>query len=272
MNYQQIKNWKDIPQLELLKNLQNPPKFLYFMGSWNPDLFSSCVAIVGSRRMTSYGRQVVEMIVPTIVQEGKTIVSGFMYGVDQYAHQVCIDHGGKTIAVLGWGIAEPFKDSDERLANAIIDNGGLILSEWEYQKPTLWTFPLRNRIIVGLSQEIIIVEAAAKSGSLITAEIAYKMNKTLYAVPGPITNAMSEGANALIAEGKARLWQPKKRSIPSHQSSNNPILKALETEPLTSNEIARKTGMPIDQVGAELTMLVLCGHVVERDGMYSRAL
>jgi DNA processing protein len=258
----------DAKQIPGLADLKKPPKTLYAVGQWNQNLFSNCVAVVGSRRMTSYGRQVVEQIVPQLVMQGKTIVSGFMYGVDQYAHQVCLEHGGKTIAVLGWGIDQKLKGADKTLAGQIIAHGGILLSEWEHQTATLWTFPLRNRLIVGLSQEVIVVEAAAKSGSLITAEIAFKMKRKLWAVPGPITSIMSEGTNALIAKGKATMWTASNTSSTSPVVSH-PLLKILKDEPLSPNEIARKTKQSVAQIGAELTMLALCGQVIERDGKYS---
>jgi DNA processing protein len=264
MNYQII----DLKQLSGLADLQKPPKQLYCIGNWNIELLNNCVAVVGSRRMTNYGQQVIEKIVPDLVMKGKTIVSGFMYGVDQYTHQVCLDHGGKTIAVLGWGIKEPLQGNDKKLAEQIIEKGGLLLSEWEDQKGTLWTFPMRNRIIVALSEEVFVIEAAVKSGSLITAEIAEKMKKKLWAVPGPITSKMSEGTNALIAEGKAAMWLDKPTTLPS-QSPSHPLLKILEDESLTTNEIARKTKRSIAEIGAELTMLVLSGQIIEREGKYS---
>ncbi len=235
--------------------------------TYDKTAFANCIAVVGSRRMTSYGREVIEKIIPHLVMEGKTIVSGFMYGVDQYAHDICIQCGGKTIAVLGWGIAEPFKDTDVLLAKNIIEHEGIILSEWEYQKPSIWTFPLRNRIIVGISQEVIIIEAAEKSGSLITADLAIQMKKPLWAVPGPITSVMSKGTNRLIAEGKARPWIDMSKQ---HQSSSeHPLVALLAHESLTANELARKTNQPIEQVSADLTILVLSGVIVERNGKYS---
>lgn len=263
MNYTTI-NTSDLPSLSTMKK----PKTLYIMPkTYDETVFTNCIAIVGSRRMTSYGREVIEKIIPHLVIKGKTIVSGFMYGVDQYAHDICVQCGGKTIAVLGWGIAEPFKDIDAALAKKIIDHGGVILSEWEHQQPSVWTFPLRNRIIVGLSQEVIMIEAAEKSGSLITADLAIKMKKLLWAVPGPITSVMSKGTNKLIAEGKAKAWI----DMPTEQqsTSEHPLVALLAHEPLTANELARKTNQPIEQVSADLTMLVLSGAIVERNGKYS---
>src|SRR3989338_4321576 len=115
---------------------------VFYQGQWNDHIFDKCIGIVGSRHMTTYGRQVIEKIVPQLVLQDWTIVSGFMHGVDITAHQTCIDCGGKTITVLGWGINHQLKDHQERqLQQQIIDTGGLLLSLWENQLGTNWTFP-----------------------------------------------------------------------------------------------------------------------------------
>lgn len=267
MDYQEIKNWQKIPQLQKLLDLSTPPKTLFLQGNLNPKIFEHCVAIVGSRKMTGYGERVIEKIVPQLIQQGKTVVSGFMYGVDQYAHQVCIESGGVTIAVLGWGIDKKLTGSDLKLANSIIKNGGILLSEWESQEPTHWTFPVRNRIVAALSEEVIIVEAAEKSGSLITARLASKLKRTLWAVPGPITSRISAGTNHLIATGIAKMWLGKTAQIPK-QSDDDPILEILLNEALTASELARKLNIPVAEIGARLSILLLSGQVTEIDGKY----
>ncbi len=251
-----------------LSDLSSPPKDLFLSGSNDPTLFENCVAIVGSRRMTSYGRQVIEQVIPPLVLAKKTIISGFMYGVDQYAHQVTLDTGGRTVAVLGWGIDIPPEETDQKLASAIIAGGGALLSEWESQKAALWTFPARNRIVAALAQEVIVIEAAHKSGSLITAQLAKKLHRTLWAVPGPITSRTSQGTNALIASGDALLWSGTVQEKITAKTTD-PLLSLLQSEPLTSDEIARKLGMPIAQIGAQLSLFAISGSVIERDGKYS---
>ena len=145
MDYLKFDNWRKLPELKRLKDASPSPKELFYFGKWDKNIFKNCVAIVGSRRMTNYGKTVLQKMIPKLVFEGKTIISGFMYGVDQYTHQLCLDNGGKTIAVLGWGITYPLSSYDLKLAKEIISKGGLLLSEWENQKPLLWTFPVRNR-------------------------------------------------------------------------------------------------------------------------------
>lgn len=241
---------------------------LYYQGEWREELFAKCVAVVGSRRMTEYGRRAIEKIVPQLVQDGWTIVSGFMYGVDQYAHRTCVECGGKTIAVLGWGIDERLEASDQRLAEEIISSGGLLVSQWEDQKPALWTFPARNRIVAAIARETIVIEAALKSGSLITADFTLKLGKKVWAVPGPITSRVSEGTNQLIAEGKASIWQS--RRVEERESVSSPILKMIENEGLDASEIARKLCQSIESIGAQLSLLTLSGEIEERGGKFYR--
>lgn len=244
------------------------PKQLWYRGKWDKKLFVKCMTIVGSRRMTDYGRRVIEKIMPRLVQDGWTIVSGFMYGVDQYVHQTCLDCGGKTIAVLGWGISNRIQGTGDRdLAEKIINTGGLLMSLWENQAGTLWTFPARDRVMAYLGQELIVVEAGIKSGSLITAEMAIKMKKTVWAVPGPITSSVSAGTNQLIADGKGKIWIGPGVRIQESEVSN-PIIELIENQGLDASEIARRLGRSVSDVGAELTMLILKGNVEERVGKY----
>jgi DNA processing protein len=238
---------------------------LYYRGTWDDKLFTKCMTIVGSRRMTDYGRRVIEKFVPQLVQDGWTIVSGFMYGVDQYAHKICMDCGGRTIAVLGWGI-------DQESDTKIIESGGLLVSLWKDQVGTLWTFPARDRVMAALGHELIVVEAAAKSGSLITANMALSLGRRVWAVPGPITSSVSIGTNRLIAEGKAKIYQYHPLDPPLKLRGGNPqegvILDLIQDQGLDTSEIARKLGRTASDVGAELTMLILKGDVEEREGKY----
>lgn len=267
MDYREIIAWKKIPQLNKLLDLSTPPKNLYFKGSWDPKIFENCTSVVGSRKMTDYGQRVVEKAVPQIVTQGKTVVSGFMYGVDQYAHKMCLENGGKTIAVLGWGIDQKLTGDDLKLATKIIEGGGLLLSEWESQQPTHWTFPARNRIVAALADDVIVIEAALQSGSLITARIANKLKKTVWAVPGPITSRTSIGTNKLIADGKAKMWLGELMQTTLLQS-DDPILQILDLEALTADELGRKLSLPIAEVGAKLSILLLSGVILEKGGKY----
>lgn len=267
VDYQKLQDWQNIPQLKGLLDLPTPPKELFYTGNFNPAIFEDCVAVVGSRKMTDYGQRVIEKMIPQLVGQGQTIVSGFMYGVDQYAHQTTVEGGGKTVAVLGWGIDTKLTGSDLRLAKQIISSGGLIVSEWQSQRPTHWTFPVRNRIVAGLCREVIVVEAAKISGSLITARIAYGLKRQLSAVPGPITSKQSTGTNNLIASGKAKIWLGEANQA-KPISSEDPILQILDNETLGADELARKMKTPISEVGAALSLLLLSGQVLEKGGKY----
>lgn len=268
MDYQEVGNWQKRQELKRLLDLSTPPKKLYFKGRWRSEIFQNCTAVVGSRKMTDYGARVVEKIIPQLVSQGQTIVSGFMYGVDQYAHEVCVEGGGVTVAVLGWGISNKLSSEDAKLAKKIIDSGGLLLSEWQDQKGAHWTFPLRNRIVAALCQDIIVVEAAENSGSLITARIALRLKRQVWAVPGPITSRTSRGTNKLIAEGKAKMWLGESQmQLPITQNSD-PLLQILENEALTADELSRKLNLPVSELGAQLSLLLLSGQIMEKGGKY----
>lgn len=244
---------------------------LYYKGIWDDKLFTKCMGVVGSRRITNYGHQVVEKIVPQLVFDHWTIVSGFMYGVDIAAHTACLQCGGKTIAVLGWGINYKNDSHDQKLMDQIVDSGGLVLSLWEDQAGTNWTFPARNKVVAEISHELIVVEAAAKSGALLTATMVRNLHKPIWAIPGPITSSVSAGTNKLLADGLAKPWLGK-ASQPSSPTSTNSlqksILNILQNETLDSSEISRKLNISIEKISVELSLLNLTNAVLEKDGKY----
>jgi DNA processing protein len=250
------------------------PKELWFEGGWDLKLFTHCVAVIGSRRITEYGRRVVDQLVPRLVEDGFTIVSGMMYGTDQAAHKTALECGGKTVGVMGWGINYAgIADEDKALGRRITESGGLIISEWEKQAGTLWTFPQRDRIMAALAEEIYVVEAADRSGALITADWGIKLGRRIKAVPGPVTSKVSEGTNRLLADGKAEAWTGWKteigpRSVAKRDTVETEIYRLIENETLSADEISRKTGISVDKVGAKLTMMVIAGEVKENDGKY----
>lgn len=268
MDYKEVANWQKLPELKNLLDLSTPPQHLYYLGTWDPQLFKNCAAVVGARKMTLYGQRVTEKLIPNLTVQNTTIISGFMYGVDQYAHRTCVESGGKTIAVLGWGINTKFQGDDVQLANQIVENGGLLLSEWEEQKASHWTFPARNRIVAALSEKIYVVEAAMQSGSLITAKLALKLKRELFAVPGPITSRTSMGTNKLIEDGKAKMWLGQDTPHITKPQNDDPILKILENEALSADEVALKLTLPVSQIGATLSLLLLSGKLSEKGGKY----
>ena len=268
MDYREVRNWKEKKELKGLLDLSTPPKHLYYQGTWDPQLFVKCAAVIGSRKMTLYGEKVVEKLVPSLIAQGYTIVSGFMYGVDQYAHNICVKNGGRALAILGWGITTPLSGSDKKLANEIIANNGLLMSEWEDQKAAHWTFPARNRIVAALSLDVYVVEAAEHSGSLITARLAHKLKRKLWAVPGPITSRTSLGTNTLLADGKASMWVGQDSVRVAQKHSDDPILTLLDEQVLTIDEMYRKLPLSVQEIGARLSVLLLQGAIGEKEGKY----
>ncbi|MCK5199756.1 MAG: DNA-processing protein DprA, partial [Spirochaetales bacterium] len=182
-------NYIDITSDEypyLLRQIKDPPPKLYFRGNWDPDIFKETLSVVGSRRMTRYGEIITHSLVSAIASKEITIVSGFMYGIDAQAHNAALESGGRTIAVMPCGIEKIHPEYQSDLHERILNNNGLVVSEYTGDAPpALWTYPRRNRIIAGLSPLLLVVEAGIKSGALITAKIAAKYNKKIFAVPGP---------------------------------------------------------------------------------------
>ncbi len=269
----------------LLKRLKDPPRELYYRGTWDNSLFKKSLAVVGSRRSTSYGERVCDQLILGLVMEKVTIVSGFMYGIDSLAHQKTLEFGGKTVAVLGGGLDILYPPENEKLYLDIIASGGLIISEYPAdQQPQLWTFPRRNRIVAGLSSlGVLVIEAGKKSGSLITAELARKLKKPTFAVPGPITSSTSAGTNGLIKEGLAKMvlcagdiikisaLKTTKTGIENQSSASDveqKILAILSAEPLTLDEIARKLSINIIETSQTLTMMTIKNTVEEKNGKY----
>src|SRR3989344_7263450 len=294
-----IKGQKEYPAL--LEELGDAPKQLYYKGNWDTALFEKCLAVVGTRRMTSYGKRVTEELVGEIAAAGITIVSGFMYGIDATAHKAALRVGGKTIAVMPCGIDMIHPADQADLYKEILDSVGLVISEYEGNfKPLLWTYPKRNRIVAGLSQATLVVEAGEKSGSLITANFAKKYKRKLFAVPGPLTSSASVGIMQLIREGASVATSAQDvldyfrshygfsfgftphpsagRDVGSHAVQKNrsarptaleeKILEQLRAEPLEADQLARTLKVGIAQLGAALSTMQLSGIIQEQGGKY----
>lgn len=258
---------------------------LYYKG--NIDLILSDqprLAIVGSRRMTEYGAKVIEKWMIELIHAGVIIVSGFMYGVDQKAHKECIDNGGKTVTVLGWGIDWQVSENDVEVYEKIIETGGLILSEYEGEKPAeLWTFPARDRVMAGICDAVLVVEAAEKSGSLITAKFARSFGKKVLAVPGQVTSKVAEGTNGLIKRGEGIMVSSasdilKEMNLSAGQMSllvdrysSDPVMSLLSDEPKTVDEISRILKINMTELLSKLTEMSLLGVVEERGGKFWKA-
>jgi len=267
---------------ESLKELKKPPKTLFYRGNFKQNLFQKSLAVVGTRQMTQYGRQVTEKLIADLVAAKITIISGFMYGVDTEAHRQCLEYGGRTVAVLGSGLNIIYPQENESLYEQILAKKGLMLSEYPADtKPQLWTFPQRNRIVAGLaSLGVLIIEAGAKSGSLITARLAKQLGKKIFAVPGPITASVSAGTNHLIKTHQAKIVTSsedilgKKITKPTLFADQklDPLEKkichALEAEPLLADELTKITGQPIISINQTLAMMNIKGLIEETNGKF----
>ena len=275
---------------ESLRWIQNPPKKLFYRGNWNQEILVNCLAVVGSRRVTGYGEAVINKIIPGLVRAGLTIVSGFMSGVDSLGHQVCLDSGGKTIAVFGCGLNQLVPAGNDKLYDRILDQGGLVVSEYEKEvKARLWTFPQRNRIVAGLSKGVLVIEGGENSGSLITAKLAKRQAKPVLAIPGPVTSSQSAGTNWLIkngaeivlnsddvlkALGMERLHSRHSRGEKIHTSGvecseiESRIMEELSKEPLETDDLSRKLGIDIVILSQTLSLMSLKGLVEEKSGRY----
>ena len=272
-----------------LAQIDTPPFLLYYKGNFPTS--PTQIGIVGTRKITGYGKTVTEALTTDLVKAGLTIVSGLARGVDTVAHKTCIEHGGKTIAVLGGGLNTIYPPENAGLARQIELESGCILSEFPPEYPHLaGNFPARNRIIAGLSIAIIVTEAAEDSGSLITARFAAEQNKEVFAVPGPITSSLAQGPLSLIKDGAKLVSSSEdilsELGISSDKLTNdrkneliavldpisNQIFEIIKNEPRHLDEISRELNLQPAQTSAILIRLEIQGLVKNiGSGIYSTA-
>ena len=190
-----------------LKHCEDGPLVIFVKGEANlcaPRMMS----IVGTRRLTEYGKLMTRKLVESLVPYGVTVVSGLAYGIDGEAHKACVDFGVPTIAVLGHGLNKIYPPAHTRLANEMVDNGGALISEFTIDsKPDRENFPQRNRIVAGMCDATLVIESAASGGSIITAELANSYHRDVFAFPGRVGDPRSEGCNKLIKGHKAALFE-----------------------------------------------------------------
>lgn len=258
----------------LLKEIYDPPLCLYVRGEL-PVNTDKNIGIVGSRRVTNYGSRIGKHLAESASFANWTVVSGLAYGIDAVAHQAVVEANGKTIAVLGGGLARVHPQDHVPLAKKIIETGGAVISEFPMEfSPNKWSFPMRNRIISGLSQGVVVVEAGLRSGSLITAKCALDQGRTVFAVPGQADNPQAKGTNQLIKTGakltesfddvleefeflpglkaeEHKIQQEEmKLELPEEEQA---ILDALSKGPLSADQLANETAIP---PGALLSQLM----------------
>jgi DNA processing protein len=277
-----VLTWDDLDYPRHLKEIDQPPPVLYVRGSILPEDEWS-VAIVGTRRVTAYGRQVAEEVATTLAHNGVTIVSGLARGVDSIAHQAAINAGGRTLAVLGNGVDIVYPPENRQLAAQIMEHGALVTDYALGTQPDGINFPPRNRIISGLSMAVVIVEAGTTSGALITATFAVDQGRDVFAVPGNINAPQSLGTNRLIRDGAQPLLDPQDvletlnlTMVTEHRAvrvalPSDPVearlYHLLSHEPKHVDEIRSQANMPIETVSATLAMMELKGMVRQVGGM-----
>lgn len=264
----------------LLAELHDPPARLYLRGGPAEILARPSVAIVGARSCSPYGAQVARELARELAGAGVVVVSGLARGVDGEAHRGALAAGGMTVAVLGCGIDRDYPRAHADLARRVSEHG-LVVSEYPPGiEPSPWRFPARNRIVAGLAGATVVVEARRRSGALITADFALELGRDVFAVPGEITSALSEGTNDLIRQGAIPLLtaadvfeamgiEPEPPGPPASLSAEaDAVWGVLQDGALTLDEISRKTGVGAAEVAVALTELELAGLVAGTDGVY----
>jgi len=274
-------NDEDYPQL--LKEIPSVPYLLYVKGAFDFNA-SPMLAIVGSRKLTTYGKQVAYSLSRDLTQAGITVVSGLALGIDTEAHRSALEVGGKTIAVLGSSLDDKMigPRSNYQLSKKIIDNGALI-SDYPVSTPAApGTFPSRNRIMAGITLGTIVVEAAEKSGTLITSNLALEFNREVFAVPGSIFSPVSQGANNLIRSGakivtgvqdileelrleKKALEKSTQKIIPDSPEEEK-ILKILSHETTHIDRIIKLTKLETSVTSSTLIVLEMKGLIKDIGG------
>ncbi|MCA2001874.1 MAG: DNA-processing protein DprA [Chloroflexi bacterium] len=277
-----ILTWQDREYPPRLKEIDQPPPVLYARGEYLPDdLFA--VAVVGTRKVTPYGRQVAEELSSFLASNGITVVSGLARGVDAIAHQAALKAGGRTIGVLGSGVDVIYPPEHAKLAERMMQSGVILSDYAPGVPPDASNFPPRNRIISGLSLAVVVVEAGETSGALITAEFAAEQGREIFAVPGSIYAPQSRGANKLIQNGAqpllsvqdlmqaldfTRIGEHKaaRKALPADETEAR-LLDILGVEPLHVDEIRAQAQLPVEKVSAALTLMELKGMVRQVGGM-----
>lgn len=279
--------WEDEKYPALLKEIHDPPHTIFVRGETSLLSGDFTLAVVGTRKLSSYGRQAAETIVAPLARAGMTVVSGLALGIDALVHEITLREHGKTVAVLGGGCDRNtvYPVNNRNLGERIVHEGGALVSE--YPPGTLsmpYHFPSRNRIISGLSRGTLVIEAAEDSGSLITARSALDQNREVFAVPGDITRDTSLGPNNLLKMGAhpalssddilsalnlqdLKIMAEAKEIIPDDPTEAK-ILAALGKEPIHIDEVVKSSGLDAAQIGSSLTLMEIKGKVRHLGGMH----
>ena len=274
-------NLSDYNYLRDLPHIPDPPKKLFIRGKL-PAKRVKTVAIVGTRKPSAYGREIATKIASECAKNSIVVVSGLALGIDSIAHRAAIDSGGKTIAVLANGVDKIYPRSHEDLGQKILQTNGAILSEYPNNTPARpWQFLARNRIVSGLADAVVIIEAASRSGTLSTANHALDQGKEIFAVPGNITSPLSAGCNQLIKNGANPLtsvedlldflmpdrFEKQTQLFKGDTREENVILEFLSKNGTTSSDaIIKQTKLSASEFNQAITMLELKGLALNNGG------
>lgn len=278
--------WDDAGYPRRLREIDSPPPLLFVRGEL-AEADEWAVAIVGTRRASSYGREVARELAVNLAAAGVTVVSGFARGIDVVAHIAALDAGGRSLAVLGSGLDRVYPTEHTSLADRLVTRGALISDYPLGTPPDAANFPPRNRIISGLSLGTIVVEAAEDSGALITTEFAMEQGREVFAVPGNILNRNSRGPNKLIQQGAKMVLSAEdvleelnlkmaaehaqaRAQLPlfdGADATERSLLEHLSAEPLHADELSVLTSLPISSVSSALAMMELKGMARQVSGM-----
>lgn len=267
--------------LQILDDIVLTPKMLYYYGEWPKERVKT-VAIVGSRKCTKYGEEIAYKLAKSLAEKGVIVISGLAYGIDSIAARGALDGGGKTIAILGTEIERIYPAQHIKLAEKIVEQGGAVASEYKLGDKIFpqSSFLERNRIISGLADVVVVVEAAEKSGSLNTASHAIAQGKDLFAVPGDINKLMSQGCNRLIQKGanvymgvedfltylipkgKSKRVREEQISLFGDTEEEKEVLRLIAEGIRDGDEIMEKLNMPVQIYNQTITMLEIKGAIV----------
>ena len=277
-----VLTYHDVGYPSRLKEIYDYPPLLYIRGSLLPD-DEWCLAIVGTRRATVYGRQVTEEIVTDLARNRITIVSGLARGIDSVAHHSALAAGGRSIAVFACGLDTVYPGENAELARRIIQQGALISEYPLGARPKAENFPRRNRIMSGLSLGVLVVEANETSGAMITARLAVEQNREVFAIPGSILSPGSRGTNHLIQEGAKLVRdysdileelnltvvarQLEMEEVMPASDTESLLLKQLSAEPTHIDEVCRNSSLPVSTVSSTLAIMELRGLVKQVGAM-----
>jgi DNA processing protein len=272
-----------------LAQVPDPPCLLHLVGALPPP-DAPCIAIVGTREPTDYGRRMARQLAKDFAKAGVWVISGLAAGIDAEAHRACLDAGGKTLAVMGRGLDKTYPSSNKELAQDIVAGGGGLLSQFSMQAgPLQMHFPMRNGVVSGLSLGVVVVEGEVDSGSLITADRALDQNREVFAVPGLADEPMAQGPLQLLASGarlvrdahdvleQLRLAEPRPRTRtaviaePDGRAALDPgldpstpagkVWRALGAGPRSLDQLALDSGLAPSELAAVTTELELLGAV-----------